>query len=81
MISVTVKIHGSFRRFLAPGMTGRELKISLEDEACVGDLLRDQIGLTAESPRVVLVNGVHASLATKLTDCDRVSIFSPVAGG
>jgi sulfur-carrier protein len=39
------------------------------------------LGVPGELPRIVLVNGQHASEDTLLTDGDVVSVFPPLIGG
>ena len=82
MISVTVKIHHGFKKFLPAGMkTGDPLDISVEDNTAVGDLLRDKIKLSSDIPKMILINGLHSKDRQALKDGDKVSLFMPMAGG
>jgi molybdopterin converting factor small subunit len=82
MISVSVKIHHSLKRFLPPGMkTGDPFDISVEDNTAVGDLLQDKIKLSSDIPKMILINGLHSKNQQTLKDGDRVSLFMPMAGG
>ena len=82
MISVTVKIHHGFKKFLPAGMkTGDPWEISLEENTAVGDLLRDKIKLPVDMPKLILINGLHSKKQQTLKDGDKVSLFMPMAGG
>jgi molybdopterin converting factor small subunit len=82
MISITVKIHHGFKKFLSAGMkTGDPFDISVEDNTTVGDLVRDNIKLPADMPKMTLVNGLHSKDHQSLKDGDKVSLFMPMAGG
>ncbi len=82
MISVSVKIHHGFKKFLPAGMTTGDLfDISLEDNTAVGDLLRDKIKLPLDMPKLILINGLHSKEQQTLKEGDKVSLFMPMAGG
>ena len=82
MITVTVKIHHGFKSFLPAGTkTGDPFEIFVEDDAVVGDLLRDRIKLSADIPKMILINGLHSKVHQTLKDGDKVSLFMPMAGG
>ena len=82
MISVSVKIHHGFKKFLPAGMkTGDPFEISVEENTAVGNLLRDKIKLPSDLPKMILINGLHSKDQQKLKDGDKVSLFMPMAGG
>ena len=82
MISVSVKIHHGFKKFLPKGITtGDPFNISLEDHMAVGDLFRDKIKLPSDLPKLILINGLHSKEQQTLKDGDKVSLFMPMAGG
>ena len=82
MISVTVKIHHGFKRFLPAGMkTGDPFDISVEDNTAVGDMLRNKIKLSSDIPKMILINGLHSKDQQTLKEGDKVSLFMPMAGG
>ena len=82
MISVTVKIHHGFKKFLPAGMkTGDPFEISIEENTAVGDLLRDKIKLPVDMPKLILINGLHSKERQALKEGDKVSLFMPMAGG
>ena len=82
MISVTIKIHHGFKKFLPAGMkTGDPFDVSVADNTAVGDLLQDKIKLSADIPKMILINGLHSKEQHTLKDGDKVSLFMPMAGG
>jgi molybdopterin converting factor small subunit len=82
MISITVKIHHGFKKFLPAGMkTGEPFDIALEENTAVGDLLRDKIKLSSDIPKMILINGLHSKDQQTLKNGDKVSLFMPMAGG
>ena len=82
MISVTIKIHHGFKKFLPAGMkTGDPFEVSVEDNTAVGDLVRDKIKLPLDMPKMILINGLHSKDQQSLKDGDKVSLFMPMAGG
>ena len=82
MISVTIKIHHGFKQFLPAGLkTGEPFQVSVADHTAVGDLVRDEIKLPADMPKMILINGLHSKEKQILKDGDNVSLFMPMAGG
>jgi len=81
MISVVVKIHTAFKRSLPQGITGDFLHVSLENNTTVGQLLKTEFEFPIEAPKLILVNGLHVKHQQLLKDGDRISIFTPMAGG
>jgi hypothetical protein len=82
MISVTLKIHHGFKKFLPAGLkTGEPFDITIEDNTVAADLLRDKIKLSSDIPKMILINGLHSKDQQTLKDGDRVSLFMPMAGG
>ena len=82
MISVTIKIHYGFKKFLPAGIkTGEPFDITIEDNTVVADLLRDKIKLSSDIPKMILINGLHSKDQQTLKNGDKVSLFMPMAGG
>lgn len=46
----------------------------------VGDLLK-QIGVPSDHAKLIFINGVKGSLASRLNGGERIGIFPPVGGG
>ncbi|MCF8067362.1 MAG: MoaD/ThiS family protein [Desulfobacterales bacterium] len=81
MVSINVKIHHGFMKFLPKGMTGKRFDMSLSDGSTVEHLLTDEIGLPSDLPKLIFINGIHAMPPQSLKQDDRVSIFMPMTGG
>jgi molybdopterin converting factor small subunit len=58
----------------------KDQAIHLDHGATVGQAL-DRLNITADEPKIIFVNGVHAGLERALTDGDRLAVFPPIAGG
>lgn len=41
----------------------------------------EELGVSLEAAKIILVNGRHADLETVLEEGDRLSVFPPVGGG
>ena len=77
-LTVRVRLLGDVRRH-ATG-AGESFTRELLDIATAGDLLRD-LGIPADEPVIVGVNGVLGSMDSPLADGDEVMLVSPMAGG
>ena len=58
----------------------KSFRVSCNPETDVAWLL-SELGVPKTIPKVVLINGRHASQDTRLTDGDEIIIFPPTAGG
>jgi hypothetical protein len=81
MITINIKIHHGFKKFLPKGKTGKRFEMSLPDDSTVEHVLIDKIGLPSDLPKLIFVNGIHAMPPQSLKQDDRVSVFMPMAGG
>ena len=81
MITINVKIHRVFQKILPPGSTGRVFGVRLDRETEIRQVLRQHLGFPPGIPKLMFVNGIHAEEQTVLKDGDRLSIFTPMAGG
>jgi sulfur-carrier protein len=79
-VTVTVRLFATFRDFLPQHAMRAGLPMDMHEHATVQALVK-ALGVPNELPRIVLVNGQHASEDTLLTDGDVVSVFPPLIGG
>ncbi len=72
---VEVKLFATFRE-------GRfnEKELELPEESSVGDLLK-HLKIPEKDAKIMIVNGLAASVDHKLSNQDVVAIFPPIAGG
>ncbi len=54
--------------------------IEMEDGTSIGAIL-NRLGVSRDAPKIIFVNGAHASLETIAKDGDRIAVFPPIAGG
>ncbi len=75
MVRVTIKLFATLRdgRF---NVESREL----QDGTTVHTLI-DKLGITEKEAALILVNGRHGDLSTRLADGDTLAIFPPIGGG
>jgi len=75
---VRVRLYNHLRRY-APGSTG-DFSISLDAGSDIRALLA-RLGISADIPRVILVNGRRKDEQALLAEGDTVVMFDPVSGG
>jgi len=75
MIRVTVKLFATLRE-------GRfeVLERRFAEGVTIGDVLRELV-IPEKQATLILVNGRHAELTTRLAEGDVLAIFPPVGGG
>jgi molybdopterin converting factor small subunit len=80
-MKIYARLFSTLKRFAPnPGGPGGEFILELEAAAEVGALFR-RLKIPDDVQRVVLVNGRHATAATRLVEGDRVVFFPPMTGG
>lgn len=78
LIRVEVRLYSTLRRY-APG--GQEPGfLELPAGSTVAAAIK-ALGIPEETPKVVLVNGRHASPSDSLREADSLVFFPPVEGG
>ncbi len=79
-MKVNLALFAYLSQYQPDGQGGRHSRaIEAAADATVGDVI-DQLGLP-DQPRVVFLNGRHATDEQILSEGDRLAIFPPVAGG
>ena len=77
---VSVKLIATYRKLLPPNTQGNTIQIEVPRGTSLGALMAQfEVPLTSES--VILLNGLTADLDTLLSEGDKVSAFSAMAGG
>ncbi len=77
-MTVSIKFFAGLRDYLPKDQNPYVAEVP--PGSTVVDVLR-QFGVPEEKPKILLVNGRHASLGTELREGDLLSAFPPVAGG
>jgi len=82
-MKVELNLYASLGRYV-PDVQERKGRnscdVEIESGTTVGALL-DQLGVPADAPKVIFLNGTHSERGAVLKEGDRVSAFPPVAGG
>jgi molybdopterin converting factor small subunit len=81
-VLVTVSLHDVLRDkikrdLISPGST---LSCWMQSLSSVDDLILE-LGLQREDVGLIVINGRQSDLDTKLSDGDKVMLFSPMCGG
>jgi sulfur-carrier protein len=79
-VTVTVRLFATFRDFLPQHAMRSGLQMDVHDHDTVQALMK-ALGVPDDLPKIILVNGQHASENSLLTDGDIVSVFPPLIGG
>ena len=79
-MTVTVRLFATFRDFLPQHAIRSGLQVDVHEHDTVQALMK-ALGVPHDLPKIVLVNGQHASENNLLTDGDIVSVFPPLIGG
>ena len=79
-MTVTIRLFATFRDFLPQHAIRSGLQMDVHEHDTVQGLMQ-ALGMPDDLPRIVLVNGQHASEDSLLTDGDIVSVFPPLIGG
>ena len=79
-MNVEVKLFASFKVKMPPDAQGTSCMIKAEDKATVEQIFR-QLELPEKTPKIILVNGKHATSDHILQEGDTVSLFPPLSGG
>lgn len=78
VLRVRVRLYATLRMY-GPQQEG-PVSVELPAPATVGSALQ-ALGIPEELPKVVLLNGRHASTAQPLREGDELALFPPVEGG
>ena len=79
-MTVTLRLFATFRAFLPHGAIRSGLQMEVNEHDNVRALMK-LLCVPDDLPKIVLVNGQHASEDRLLTDGDVVSVFPPLIGG
>jgi molybdopterin converting factor small subunit len=79
-VTVTIRLFATFRDFLPQHAIRSGWQMDVHEHDTVQSLMQ-ALGVPDDLPRIVLVNGQHASEDSLLTDGDIVSVFPPLIGG
>lgn len=79
-LEITVKLFALLRNYAPSGSGGNVFRWCLREGETVADLLTE-LRIPPELAQLVLVNGRHSEVTTRLLEDDVVSLFPALAGG
>jgi molybdopterin converting factor small subunit len=79
-MKIEVALFATLTKYLPPGAQNRRAVIEVKDGSTIRDVL-SQLGVPAEFPNILLVNGRQAPENSVLKDGETLSVFPPLAGG
>jgi sulfur carrier protein ThiS len=79
-MKVYVKLIATYREHLPPGTQGNTASVDVLPGSSVEEVLTP-FGIPLDDSSVIAVNGVTVPLDTTVSEGDRVTAFSAVAGG
>ena len=79
-MTVEIRLFATFRDFLPPGSNTFSFKKVLKEETTIEEVLRE-LRLPEDTPKIIILNGVHADAGRVLRDGDTLSLFPPIGGG
>ena len=79
-MNIEVEPRSYLSEFIKDSSNGKILKVSLEENAKILDVLRI-IGIPQEKIHLVIINDTVSSIDSSLKDGDRVIFYPPLMGG
>jgi sulfur carrier protein ThiS len=79
-MKVSVKLIAAYRELLPPEAKGNTVEVDIPRGTTVAGVLT-RFGIPLDESSVIVVNGVTVDLDIPLSEGDKVSAFSAVAGG
>ena len=80
MIEVNVRVYAGLRRHLPGVPLGQSVKVRLQPEATIAELL-EELGIPRAETKTCFVNGIQREFGYRLGEGDDLAAFPPVAGG
>lgn len=77
---IQLTLYASLASRLPETSAGNACTLEVKDGAAVRDIL-GQLKIGLEVPKIIFLNGIHASLDDVLKNGDRLAVFPPIAGG
>jgi len=80
-MKIEVKLLTQMKKYLPdPDMAGNTRTMEIKEKATIRDMFLE-LGIPADTPKVILLNDRQGKLDDILKDGDKVSVFPPVGGG
>ena len=79
-MKIEVNLYATLSQYIPDGSKGPKQIVDVEEGTTVSELL-SQLGVPAQSAKLIFLDGIHSDLDAVLKDGDRLGIFPPVGGG
>jgi molybdopterin converting factor small subunit len=79
-MEIEVKLFATLRDYLPPGSSRFSCRLEIAEAASVEEVL-NRLAIPEDTPKIILLNGIHAGKDHPLKEGDVLSVFPPVAGG
>ena len=79
-MAVQVFVAATLRQYVSNYKPEEGIRLEIPKGTTV-KLLLDMLGIPEQEVKVIMVNGVHASLDTQLEGNERIGLFPAVGGG
>jgi molybdopterin synthase sulfur carrier subunit len=79
-LNIEIRLFANLAKFLPPDSKNKRAKITVKDDITIEELL-NELNIPKNTTNVIMLNGVHQKIETKLNDGDVVSVIPPVTGG
>lgn len=77
---ITVKLHGTLRRFLPPGSSDNAAALDMPDGSTVADVV-SRLGIPPDHTKMMVSGDEYLETTSVLHDGQEVNLFPPLAGG
>jgi len=77
---ITVKLHGTLRKYLPAGSAANATVVEVADGATVGDVIA-RLAIPPAHTKMIVSGDEHLEPAAPLRDGQEVNLFPPLAGG
>jgi len=79
-MQITVKLHGTLRKYLPAGSNGNVIAVDVPDDATVADVV-DRLNIRRDHARLFVSGDEHLESTALLRDGQELNLFPPLAGG
>jgi molybdopterin synthase sulfur carrier subunit len=79
-MKILLCLYASLTSYLPENAHGNACTIEVPEGFAVREIL-GQLKINVEVPKIIFLNGIHASLDDIVKNGDRLAVFPPIAGG
>jgi len=79
-MNITVKLFATLKQYSPGGPSCGESQLVVAEHATAASVL-DRLGITADIPKIILINNAQMAPDAELTAGDTLCVFPPIAGG